>query len=588
MNDLFDGMFAETISGLKVKNLDTASLHEIIDEFAPLLTGDAVARPKRIANKTDADALNSEPDHQAEDMQEEMDECSSSVRNSPEALRIDEECSETSSGRDETDSLNINVDDSIKTEDPDNFKTDEADGCMTKEAEMLKIDETDSFKTSEDGALDLSLYSSREESDVFTHPTSVINGDHSIKESVSHSSSSFQNHSIAHSKTSFQDYGRPKLDLDSAAKQHNQQFNNLTNGEILSNNSFLLLQNTGTASALDHLSKLKNGLTKLNQDNFLLTPNLNHMKILQSEVDKSNTLSDIRDVSKFRLRGLGRYKIYQCEHCSAVFDTKYHLNRHMMISHEGVHPFVCEVCSKAFAQKCDLTRHMNVHYNVKKHYCKVCGKSFKRADYLAKHEKEFCSVFRPHKCEKCGRCYANQEELDEHLVSHDVKLPFWCDKCDDSFQEEADLVEHKKQHQLDKPQECPKCHKSFPEFKDFVTHYKEHSGERPYRCALCNKVFTRNHNLMTHLWIHNKQKSHKCVHCGKSFTYYSNLQVHLRIHTGERPYVCGECNKSFLTSSDLRRHHRVHSGDKPYICKTCKMAFTRKERLMLHRNKENH
>ena len=423
MSGIFDGVFGQNLSKLKVKNLDSASLHEIIDEFAPLLTGDVIAQPKQKLVENDPDTLEEDSD---EIPMEESDDCTNTIKDSPDILRNEEDYS-------------------LKSSSPE-----EGDTC--------------SFKRNEDGALDLSLHSARENSSVHSHQTSVINGDHSTE------------HSITHSVKTFQDY-KPKINADPVANQ-NELSHDQSSEKTHSSGGILILpiSNSPTAT-LDHLTSLKNGVTKINCNfnEFLLTSNLNRMKTLQAEKplqpQENRPVSDVRDLSYSNFRGLGRYKIYQCEYCQKVYDTKYHLNRHMMVSHEGVHPFVCEVCSKAFAQKCDLTRHMNVHYNVKKHYCKICGKCFKRADYLAKHEKEFCSVSKPLRCEKCGKCFAEHAKFDEHLTLHEVKLAFKCDKCDDSFQEEADLTEHKKQH-IAEPQACPKCQKTFPEFKDFVIHYK--------------------------------------------------------------------------------------------------------------------
>lgn len=617
MSDLFASVFGQSLASLKVKNLDSASLHEIISEFAPLLTGEVIPIAKKALIEVDSD-IDTDIKPQIINPEEQVNErdCVNPLKDSPEVLRNVEGSSVNGSSIDETDSCGPVDHDSVKSEELYTSLTEEyipmTDGDMSHKENQpdmdrkRKIDCIDikgepedmtvynskarSYKTtvSDDGALDLSFHSSRENMTPLTHQSLAIKVEPSLEHSSSHS---IQNHS----SMPFQDM-KPKLNIDSihipVNKKPKREHDVQNNAENLSLNelSFPKMH----PSTIDHINFLKNGLAKgMNGlDNFLLATNMNAIKLgaqVPQKVEMEKVKTGLINAAKAQLRGPSpRYKIYSCEICKQVFDTKYHVNRHMMQSHEGVDPFVCEVCSKVFAQKCDLTRHMNIHLNVKKHFCKVCNKAFKRADYLAKHEKEFCSVFRPHKCEKCGRCYATEEELMEHKETHEIRLAFKCDKCDDSFQEEPDFLEHKTQHKDDKPQDCPLCSQTFPDFKDFVNHYKEHAGQRPYTCALCDKTFTRNHNLMTHLWIHNKTKSHFCPHCGKTFTYYSNLQVHLRVHTGERPYICGECNKSFLTSSDLRRHHRTHSGDKPYICKTCKMAFTRKERLIQHREKEHH
>ena len=436
MSGIFDSVFGHNLSNLKVKNLDSASLHEIINEFAPLLTGEVIAQPNLKFVENDAGL----PPEESDNIEMEDSECSSITRDSPAA-----------------------------TDSPDTVKPEEdSSGKSSSPVEMV------SYTENEDGALDLSLHSTRENSSVHSHQTSVINGNHSI------------NHSTHHSIEAFQEFNH-KIYTDPVARNQNEPACDLTGEEThsIGNSSTALNLHTAT---VDHLTSLKNGVTKMNCDfnQYLLTANLSTMKALDPErtlasqenslpgINVGDLVQRIENTSSFR--GSGRYKMYHCEHCPNVYDTKYHLNRHIMSSHEGVHPFVCEVCSKPFAQKCDLTRHMNVHYNMKKHVCKVCNKSFKRADYLIKHEKEFCSTSKPLRCEKCGKCFAEQSKLDEHMSLHEEKVTFDCDKCDASYIEEGDLYEHEKQHEADKPQACPKCEKTFPEFKDFVLHYKVNAG----------------------------------------------------------------------------------------------------------------
>lgn len=285
----------------------------------------------------------------------------------------------------------------------------------------------------------------------------------------------------------------------------------------------------------------------------------------------------------YEIKSVNDLKYYQCKLCPKVYDTKYHLNRHL-ISHGGNRPHCCDKCGKSFSQKCDLNRHMNVHNNLRKHACSVCGKTFKRADYLSKHERQYCGVYKPHKCTKCYKGFEELEQLNEHsCIQRADGTTFTCEHCSEKFDSVDSLVEHRKTHK--NPQQdfqCTKCKEEFTDFGSYVDHFKKHSGERPYSCDLCQKIFTRNHNLMTHMWIHNQEKQHTCHICAKTFTYYSNLQVHLRVHRNERPYKCNECDKGFLTSSDLRRHQRTHSGEKPYKCEQCPAEYARKERLISH------
>lgn len=64
---------------------------------------------------------------------------------------------------------------------------------------------------------------------------------------------------------------------------------------------------------------------------------------------------------------------------------KGHLTQHLMI-HAGGRPHQCPLCQKTFIFKFDLNRHMKIHAE------------------------------RGFSCDKCGRSFLKQMQLDEHML----------------------------------------------------------------------------------------------------------------------------------------------------------------------------
>lgn len=193
---------------------------------------------------------------------------------------------------------------------------------------------------------------------------------------------------------------------------------------------------------------------------------------VRSAVDSDDESSKVCRLL-YEIKSVNDLKYYQCKLCPKVYDTKYHLNRHL-ISHGGNRPHCCDKCGKSFSQKCDLNRHMNVHNNLRKHACSVCGKTFKRADYLSKHERQYCGVYKPHKCTRCYKGFEELEQLKEHsCIQRADGTTFTCEHCSEKFDSVDSLVEHRKTHKSpEQDYQCTKCKDKFTDFASYVEHFK--------------------------------------------------------------------------------------------------------------------
>lgn len=98
----------------------------------------------------------------------------------------------------------------------------------------------------------------------------------------------------------------------------------------------------------------------------------------------------------------------------------------------------------------------------------------------------------PFKCLKCEIIYANQQELDHHMIDH-------------LFEEG--------------PQKCEQCSSTFKTATHYKRHIKnDHKGQK-YICNVCGNLYLSQPKLVCHLRTHNLTKKFICTFedCTKAF-----------------------------------------------------------------------
>lgn len=243
--------------------------------------------------------------------------------------------------------------------------------------------------------------------------------------------------------------------------------------------------------------------------------------------------------------------IYKCLTCDITVTSKVDLQQHKKEGHtvNGLErKFECEICHKKFAKRFTLRNHLATHSKEKSYTCKYCVKSFRTLDSLNRHQKrkshfEKAKLTIPESkyekvyedkliCEKCGKQYKTQRELQCHLIVH--KSVYECNECGKTFTLKFNLTKHLRLHRNPVGVVCELCGDTFNQLSALNDHcLMKHSDVRKAKCDICQKAFKRK----------------------------SELNRHLRTHELKRPFVCF-CGKAYKQSAHLQNHYKSDHGSK--------------------------
>ena len=211
--------------------------------------------------------------------------------------------------------------------------------------------------------------------------------------------------------------------------------------------------------------------------------------------------------------------------------------------------FRCESCLKYFA----TLRRLKIHENE----CKVYSQQPPSSPAFARnHLKIICEKIKVNKCGDCGKLFAAEANLNQHMRrTHQTGKEYSCDK---DFSNLSNL----------------NCRT--PIVRD---------NKRNFICNLCDKAFGHKATLNCHVQtVHESERNFICNICDKAFGCKSTLNRHVQtVHENEKNFICNFCDKAFGCKSTLNCHvQTVHENERNFICNICDKAFGRKTNLNSH------
>lgn len=107
---------------------------------------------------------------------------------------------------------------------------------------------------------------------------------------------------------------------------------------------------------------------------------------------------------------------------------------------------------------------------------------------------------------------------------------------------------------------CPECQMAYPEKEQLEVHLLAHNIERRFICGICGAGLKRKEHLERHKLAHNPERPYVCGICRKGFKRREHLNLHTVIHSGVKTEMCTECGKGFYRKDHLRKHTRSHES----------------------------
>ncbi|GFY44927.1 zinc finger protein 710 [Trichonephila inaurata madagascariensis] len=256
----------------------------------------------------------------------------------------------------------------------------------------------------------------------------------------------------------------------------------------------------------------------------------------------------------------------------------------------------CHLCDAVIKSYRLYYLHMhNLHQLEKRFQCIIttCGKTFSETYSFHAHVYGGHNQKSEHYCSMCDNVFADDEELQDHLISADHANKYM------QVQEKYNRTEPRNHR-------CKVCHSWFGLFATFVKHMETEGHS--YQCRECGLLFVqpgprRNHiqsvhpeianiceicgqkmatsaALWQHLSIHNIV--HECAKCHRRFLQKEQLVAHSEVHAPPTPCPWEGCNRKLATKVGLFNHLRMHRGDTDFKCSVCSKGFFKKKTLESH------
>ena len=138
-----------------------------------------------------------------------------------------------------------------------------------------------------------------------------------------------------------------------------------------------------------------------------------------------------------------------CDICGCCLKSKYYLEDHKKIVHQGLKSHSCDYCGKVFASRSTLNGHVGrMHETLaRKFKCDKCDFSCLEPNKLKIHEDAVHVKSVKYQCHLCKYFSFRKTGLQNHIkVVHEKYRPHKCDQCQMTFTYKRDKLKHMSKH----------------------------------------------------------------------------------------------------------------------------------------------
>ncbi|XP_073829582.1 uncharacterized protein [Musca autumnalis] len=300
---------------------------------------------------------------------------------------------------------------------------------------------------------------------------------------------------------------------------------------------------------------------------------------------------EIKEIDDFIARWK---KDLECVICGRMYPNIDDLRKHFRDHRRPNQEFYVSCCERKFRHRTQIYEHIRFHLDPMAFKCEVCGKCCRNTENLKKHKISKHTAEgkkRLYECEICQKRFPSKWVLKNHKEIHKTGSDYVC-KCGKGFATEERLrVHEKRNHNAERV--CEQCGKTAPNGYILRQHILEHHQgiKKPkWPCDICNAELSSHTNLKRH-----KQSAHNdgstvyiCGECGKTSVSEQALQKHKHYaHSIKAKFKCSLCDKAFKMPIQLREHMATHTGEHLYTCKYCPTKFRCAANMYTHQRKSH-
>ena len=286
-------------------------------------------------------------------------------------------------------------------------------------------------------------------------------------------------------------------------------------------------------------------------------------KICDMEIENKNLLDKIEALEnenrrlKCSFKEQNEEKCQLCSFCGKLLKYDEKIDKHEQECHT-IDSVLCDTCGKTFGSLINKTIHIE-----KEH---VLSEKLEENDISFIEER----VLKTRKNE--GYLRINPQNEAEKKVSNEE---FKCDVCSIKLYARGLLQKHiNDQHSLKSKIQCVNCGKVFATELQLGDHMKEDHRNNRANCDICEKSFTTkvqlvNHKAREHEITLTEMKQYNCNDCAFQCDSWVELKKHSKI-TRHKPRdqneTCYTCNQEFSSYRQLMNHRKLVHPSK----KTCR------------------